>query len=285
MPKLCCIRTLLLLPCLLGAFSVPAVQAQEIGLPHQTWSAEVIRSHGQPVIPLFDGWYPNADGSRTLCFSFFNMNREQALDVAAGADNYLETDYPGLDLEAVLLPTHFDPLPPAYRHVFCAFTVRVPADFSTGHRITWHLASNGQRLSVPGKVIAPYVLDEPRSDGRGDIAPLVRLGEDGPAGRGRTGLHAAQVVHARAGEAVSLSAGIEHPDAEVWVGWALHSGPGKVSFSNKEYMTASGDTTTTEAIFHQPGNYIVRMQSIDDIAAFEFYCCHTNAYFHVNVSN
>lgn len=282
MPKLRCNVARSLTLSLLGALPV---QAQEIGLSNQTWSAEVIRSHGQPVIPLFDGWYANADDSRTLCFSFFNMNREETLDVAAGADNYLESDYPGLDLDSTVLPTHFDPLPPAYRHVFCAFTVQVPADFGVDHRITWHLASNGQRLSVPGKVLPPYVLDEPRSDGRGDVAPLVRLEENGAAVRGRTGVHYAGTIRARVDEPLSLSATVSHPDPEVWVGWAQHSGPGKVSFSEKETMIESGTTTTTQATFHQPGEYIVRMQTIDDIAAFEFYCCHSNAYFHINVSN
>ncbi|GIT21579.1 MAG: hypothetical protein CM1200mP40_12610 [Gammaproteobacteria bacterium] len=40
-----------------------------------------------------------------------------------------------------------------------------------------------------------------------------------------------------------------------------------------------------QATFSEPGEYVVRMQTIDTIAAFEFYCCHTNAYFHINVSN
>ena len=58
-----------------------------------------------------------------------------------------------------LIPTHFDPLPPAYRHVFCAFTVDVPADFGVDERIVWRLTSNGQTLEVPGKIIPPYVMD------------------------------------------------------------------------------------------------------------------------------
>ena len=45
------------------------------------------------------------------------------------------------------------------------------------------------------------------------------------------------------------------------------------------------EETMVQAKFDKPGEYIVRMQTIDDIAAFEFYCCHTNAYFHINVSN
>ncbi|MEC8587071.1 MAG: hypothetical protein VXY78_01730, partial [Pseudomonadota bacterium] len=51
--------------------------AQSISQANQVWSAEVIRPKGQPIIPLFDGWYPNEDGSSTICFGFFNMNSEQ----------------------------------------------------------------------------------------------------------------------------------------------------------------------------------------------------------------
>ena len=257
--------------------------AQSISQANQVWSAEVIRPKGQPIIPLFDGWYPNEDGSSTICFGFFNMNSEQSLDIPLGEDNYIETDYPGLDLSEALVPTHFDPLPPAYRHVFCAYSINVPADFSTSHRITWYLTANNQTLSVPGKVIPPYVLDEPRSNGRGDIAPLVTLTEDGESVRGRTGIHHPGKILSSVSEPVSLSAHIEHSDDIVWVGWSQHNGPGIVTFDKKEYETKSRERTEVQARFSKPGNYVVRMQTIDDIAAFEFYCCHTNAYFHISV--
>ena len=259
--------------------------AQGIDLPNQIWSAEVLRTKGQPVIPLFDGWYPNTDGSRTICFGFFNMNFEEALDVPAGPNNYLDTDFPGLDLSAVLLPTHFDPLPPKYRHVFCAFSINVPANFDSGNRITWHLNSNGQELEVPGKVIAPYVLDEPSSDGRGDIAPLVALTQSQQALRGRTGIRYPDRIQATVNEPIYLNAHIEHPDTEVWVGWSQHSGPGEVQFTNKEYMHRSGSNTEIELRVSEPGEYVIRMQTIDDVAAFEFYCCHTNAYFSLQVDD
>jgi len=263
----------------------PSMQAlaQQIELSNQIWSAEVIRAKGQPVIPLFDGWFPNEDGSSTICFGFFNMNSEEALNIPAGEENYLDTDYPGLDLSGVMLPTHFDPLPPRYRHVFCAFSINVPADFDSDNRITWHLNSNRQELEVPGKVIAPYVLDEPSSNGRGDIAPLVRLEDSGQAIRGRAGIQYPQVIQAKVNESIALSAHIEHGDIEVWVGWSHHSGPGSVQFTNKEYMTESGSSTSTELQISEAGEYVIRMQTIDDIAAFEFYCCHTNAYFSIQV--
>ncbi len=257
---------------------LPAVPAQQIDLSNQTWSAEVIRDYGQPVIPLFDGWFPNPDGTNTLCFGYFNMNREQALDIPPGPDNYLSDER-----FAAEIPTHFDPLPPRYRHVFCAFSITVPATFSRDEKIYWHLTSNGQSLQVPAHLIPAYVLDEPRSDGRGDVAPLVTVRQE--SARGRKGVHDPVNITARVGENVNLAATIEHTAEEVWVGWSHHSGPGQVEFSKKEYMAPSNQTTETQASFSEPGEYVVRMQTIDDIAAFEFYCCHTNAYFHVTVSN
>jgi len=261
---------------------IPAVAgAQQIDLSQQTWSAEVIRDHGQPVIPLFDGWYPNEDGTSTMCFSYFNMNREEAVDIHLGENNYLSDDR-----FKALVPTHFDPLPPRYRHVFCAFTVTVPEDFGQDERITWTLTSNGQTLSVPGKLIAPYVLDEPASRGRGNLAPLVKLSPNGQNIRGRTGIHTRQPIATSVGESLTLTAWIEHPTEEVWVGWSHHSGPGKVKFDQKEHQVLTSEgSTQVQATFNEPGEYVVRMQTIDSISAFEFFCCHTNAFFHINVSN
>ncbi len=86
---------------------------------------------------------------------------------------------------------------------------------------------------------------------------------------------------------MELNAWIEHPGGEVWVGWSHHLGPGKVSFgANKEAQIDSrAGPARVAATFSQAGRHIIRMQTIDDTAAFEFYCCHTTAYFEVNVSN
>ncbi len=78
-----------------------SIHGQQIELSQQYWSAELIRSHGQPVIPLFDGWFQNDDGSNTMCFGYFNLNSEQALDIPIGEANYLsDTRFP------TQLPTH-----------------------------------------------------------------------------------------------------------------------------------------------------------------------------------
>ena len=86
-----------LLKLLISMFACSQNHAQQIDLSNQTWSSEVIRKEGQAIIPLFDGWYPNEDGTKTICFGYFNMNTDQSFDIPVGSDNYLETDYPGLD--------------------------------------------------------------------------------------------------------------------------------------------------------------------------------------------
>lgn len=255
--------------------------SQAIPLAEQSWSAEVIRPRGQPIVPLFDGWFANDDGTRSLCFSYFNLNTEQSFDIPVGSNNHLSDDS-----YAVLLPTHFDPLPPRYRRKFCTFTVEVPQSFGREDTITWNLSSNGQNLSVPGHVKPAYVLDEPRSLGRGDEAPLVKLSESAEGIRGRRGVRQEDGLQATVNTPFELRAWVEHSDPEVWVGWAMHSGPGNVDFDVAEYeLMLTGEPARTTLIFDEPGDYVIRLQTIDDIAAFEFYCCHTNAFFHVSVTD
>lgn len=278
----CLLQAALIAAVPFGAGMIPAQSlGQAIPLSDQIWSAEVIRPSGQPVVPLFDGWFPNADGTSTLCFGYFNLNTEQSFDVPVGPLNQLSDSR----FEA-LLPTHFEPVPPRYRHKFCVFTVTVPAGFPRDETVVWSLTTNGQKLSVPGHTLPAYILDEPVSDGRGDIAPLVRLRPDSAGVRGRVGIHSRRPINGSVGTPVQLSAWIEHPDPRVWVGWSKHSGPGNVLFSIAESEVASNrNAASVTVLFDQPGDYVIRLQTIDSVAAFEFYCCHSNAYFHVNITD
>lgn len=258
------------------------LSAQPIQLENQYWNSKVIRPRGEPVIPLFDGWFQNEDKTHTLCFSYFNMNTEESLDIPLGENNFLSDER----FDA-MLPTHFDPLPPRYRHKFCVFTVTVPEDFSVNEKIYWNLTSANEPLRVPGHIRPAFVLDEPVSGGRGNIAPLVRLAAGREGVRGRKGI-VSDPIQAAAGQTVNLTVFIEHPDEEVWVNWTKHSGPGNAFFAGEqqleEIITSRDGESTVAVTFERSGQYIVRMQTIDNVAAFEFYCCHTNAYFYVNVS-
>src|SRR5438105_15805047 len=73
---------------------------------------------GQDVVPTFDGWMRNADGSFTFVFGYMNRNYQEELVIPPGADNKLE---PGPVDQGQ--PTFFLPR----RHAWL-FQVKVPAD-------------------------------------------------------------------------------------------------------------------------------------------------------------
>lgn len=266
----------------------PAV-AQQIPFTQRPFAEMSLRPTGQPVIPVYDGWYANADGTFSICFGYFNLNTEQTFDVALGPANVIEPS----ELDGVQ-PTHFDPVPaPAltqkYRHHWCVFTVQVPADFGT-RRVVWTLNTQGEDLSVPGHLLPAYVLDERTSPGRGAVAPVLRLAANGPEGYGRNGL-SGEPRAVSVGAPLALSAWVEHTEPGTWLGWTKHQGPGDVTFSAPEVVVAepSGSGTTT-ASFAAPGDYVLRVQAINDpgprnpTGGFEFHCCWTNGYVTVTVT-
>ena len=268
-----------------------------VGLLHAQTSSSLnpfndapLRSRGQNVIPLYDGWFENNDGSYTLCFGYFNMNTEQAIDVPLGDRNRIEPiEFNGVQ------PTHFDPIPDPeltrlYRRHWCVFSVEVPRDFGKAD-VTWILETQGKKLSVPGSLIPSYVLDEQQTSGRGTSAPYLSLNDNPPNFRGRRGLWEGPRL-ARVGEPLPLIARIQHPEAGTWLSWTLHQGPSEAHFSESEMRvnSAQGAANTT-VTFHEPGSYILRLQAINDTQrrndptyGFEFYCCWTNGYVRVNVT-
>src|SRR5262245_12344469 len=55
---------------------------------------------GQSVVPYFEGWIRNTDGTFDLVFGYFNRNWQQELAIAVGKDN---------DVELGGQPTYFLP--------------------------------------------------------------------------------------------------------------------------------------------------------------------------------
>ena len=59
------------------------------------WVPRTLRSSGQPLIPSFEGWYQNADGSYELCFGYYNANTG-IVEIPLGPDNFIEpTEFDG----------------------------------------------------------------------------------------------------------------------------------------------------------------------------------------------
>ncbi len=42
---------------------------------------------GLRVVPFFDGWYENPDGTITLSFGYSNLNRQEVVEIPLGPDN------------------------------------------------------------------------------------------------------------------------------------------------------------------------------------------------------
>ena len=199
--------------CLLS-LSAPAA-AQQIPYTQRPFAEMSLRPSGQPVIPVYDGWYANEDGTSSICFGYFNLNTEQTIDVQLGPANAIApAEFDGDQ------PTHFDPVPAPtltrmYRHHWCVFSVVVPEDFGTSE-VVWTLETQGNLLTVPGWLLPTYVLDEEATSGRDQVAPYLSLNDDPPTFRGRNGLWEGVRV-ARVGEPVPLTARISHPEPGTWL--------------------------------------------------------------------
>jgi hypothetical protein len=262
------------------------------------WSITPLRRSGQPVVPIFDGWYPNSDGTYQLCFGYYNLNTEQVLDVPLGPQNYIEPqEFNGGQ------PTHFmlSSVPDGYMRHWCVFSVTVPAEYAgewdrprmlekgEPRVVWWTLHSNGQELSVPGHLMSiNYLLDELDVPARVlGVAPIVRFEPDGPDGRGRNGF-VSRPLRTAVGQALELSVSLRPPEGssrDEWhVGWGLHQGPGEVTFERNLIDLVDGETlASTTARFSQPGSYVLRVQGVSSTDTFEFHCCWTNGYIHVTV--
>src|SRR5579863_6476469 len=70
----------------LAAFFIVTTAACAQSQP-QTYIPQTKFSRGQDVVPSFDGWLRNADGSFTLVFGYMNRNYEEELAIPAGPDN------------------------------------------------------------------------------------------------------------------------------------------------------------------------------------------------------
>jgi len=130
----------------------------------QTSAQQLIRS-GQTVVPVYEGYQRNPDGSFDLLFGYFNRNWEEEIDVPVGPGNHLAPGGPDQGQ-----PAHFYP-----RRNRFVFRVRVPADFGN-REVVWTLRTQGETLTAYATLRPEYEVD--------DIAIMANFG-----GAGGTGFH------------------------------------------------------------------------------------------------
>src|SRR5919112_1720411 len=69
---------------------LPTLHAEQ--LPTELPSTKF--SSGQDIVPYFEGWIRNADGSFDLVFGYFNRNWQEELAIPPGPDNSIEPGGP-----------------------------------------------------------------------------------------------------------------------------------------------------------------------------------------------
>ena len=266
---------------------------RRIANPGETqFDLQVLRPTGGPVIPIFEGWYENPDGTYELSFGYFNVNTDEVLEIPLGPENFIEP----AELDG-RQPTRFEPVPEGDRRHWGVFTVTVPSD--VGERdVVWTLESNGQTLSVPGRVTrAPYQLAGWEIPGRTSVAPLLRWAPDGPVGRGAAGVTGPPLdasVGVPRGISVWTTRDRSAPDDErsINLKWFKHQGAGAVTFGEQsheveaESWAEAGRWTevTSEVAFSEPGDYLLRVLAFNVVREFEFQCCWTNGFVSVTVA-
>ena len=283
----------------LGVLVTAAIGGVGAQAPRQ-WPLAPTPPDGQRVVPFFDGFYENADGSVVLSFGFSNLNRDETIEIPLGPDNFIEPkEFDGRQPTSFPTVPGLGPTGARRDRDRGVFTVTVPATFKGD--VVWTLRHRGQINKVPGRTKAgAYGLKWPMA--MGSIPPMLRLAASGPVGRGPMGIDGPP-LQATVGTPLPLTVWIKDDsqrDAEtvplkvrgparplIGVNWSKHAGPGPVKFDPaKSGLMELEGTDSTTATFTQPGTYTLRVRADNfgrpDTSAGN-QCCWTNGYIKVTV--
>src|SRR5204862_881556 len=144
--------------CAFGAALVMTLSVRATAqLPPQI--GQVRHNSGDNVVPVFEGWEKNADGTFNLVFGYMNRNYAEEPEIPIGPDNNFSSG-PADQGQA----THFYP-----RRQQFMFKVKVPADFGK-KELVWTLTRNGQTEKAYGTLMMEEQLtDVVISENRGGL--------------------------------------------------------------------------------------------------------------------
>jgi hypothetical protein len=247
------------------------LQAQTAGSPPKlpTELSNIRFNSGQSVVPYFEGWIRNPDGTFDLVFGYFNRNWEQELAIPAGPQNTVELGGPDSGQ-----PTYF--LPRRQRFVF---RVRVPKEFGK-KEVVWSITANGRTEHAFGSLLREQEITErvvttnggynpglsdPNTPPSVTVAPIesavaespvtlsVSVTDDGlPKPRAAPAARPASA--GTFGGQVNTSTSGGRP-AGLTVSWMQYGGPAKVAFEATGAMAVVDGKAVTTARFAQPGTY------------------------------
>jgi hypothetical protein len=248
-----------------------------------------VSASGKTVTPVFEGWYPNPDGTFSISFGYFNRNADEVLEIPVGPENSIEPGNPNQGQ-----PTQFQP-----RRHWGVFAVTVPRDFGD-KKIVWTLKVRGETFSIAGSLHRDWQIDALEGEaGSDNTPPAVRFDSAGPEGRGPGGITAGPLRTSPGvpltiplwvtddGKVAPSNTGVDRQAAPLTLTWFKHQGPGVVSFGPAtSRLSPTGGTASTTATFSMPGEYIVRVRVNDSPVATAGHaqCCWTNGFVRIVVS-
>ncbi len=246
------------------------VGAQAQGPPAKlpTELSNIHFNSGQSVVPYFEGWIRNADGTFDMVFGYFNRNWRQELAIPAGPDNTVELGGPDSGQ-----PTYF--LPRRQRFVY---RVRVPANFGK-REVVWTITANGRTERGYGSLLPQQEITERVVITNGGFDPGLSDPNKPPS------ITVAQIGTPVAGSPVTLTAtvtddGLPKPRSApaprptstnqfgaqvnsstntarpaLTLSWMQYGGPAKVTFETTEPIPVTNGQAVTTARFAEPGAY------------------------------
>ena len=241
--------------------------------------APVRFNSGQDIVPYFEGWIRNPDGTFELVFGYFNRNWTEEIAIPPGPNNHIDPNGPDAGQ-----PTYF--LPRRQRWIF---RVKVPANFGK-NEVTWSLTANGRTEKAYGTLLASEEITERVIMTNGGLDP----GADDP--NEPPSITIAPVQGATIGAAVTLRSTVvddglpkprpvrqpqpaaggfgaqsDRPASStprgITVTWLQYSGPAKVTLEQTGPIPVTNGQATTTARFSAPGTYRLRATAGDGALA------------------
>jgi len=231
---------------------------------------------GENIVPYFEGWIRNPDGTFDLVFGYFNRNWKEELSIPAGPDNRVEPNGPDAGQ-----PTYF--LPRRQRWIY---RLHVPADFGN-KEVTWTITAHGRTETAYGTLLAAQEINDRVVSSNGNFDP----GEGDP--NEPPSISVARTQTASTSTPLRLSASIRddglpkprvprapRPTATGGFGgqadraaptvprgltltWVQYAGPAKALFDQTGATPVVNGQAATTVRFSEPGTYRLRVIAND----------------------
>lgn len=266
---------------LCAAFAIAAggaiVSAQQTLLP-----SAPTKQFGASIAPVYEGWWDNADGTKTVLFGYYSRNSQEEVDVPLGPNNHFE---PG-DVDRGQ-PTHF-----LTSRQYGMFTIVLPKDFGK-QKLSWVLNTANYNATANVNLSPDFVMSAAKSveeapDRSFNVPPVFSFE---PAGLKFTMPMASttNIVKrtATVGKDMALdifaqddaryssgtNAPMKNPPPVVTLVVSKYRGPGKVTISEKRPKVEASKggkpfepfegKATTMVTFSEPGEYWLHVTAND----------------------